>query len=274
MAMPLLAVTGFPSADTSTHSNSCRSPIRLADLNGSIAAENAIIENCGTSKYAIVVVILFIGAQTGFSGGTRCRCRSSRRRIHARACAAMSRLYQFNGRSRRAGATHGHQPATPRGPRPTPGRNSSSPAAVDRGLQSVRAHGAVVVGSARGHPSYLAAYSRESRHGGDVASSPRGARGGGRRGRFGHSYGALGPRAGGERAGDGPGLIHSHPAQHGQTRHHGWQPREFRLGRGARPSNCPQTRATSIPTERISCIRIRCFTAAPSVRAGRWTASG
>ncbi len=50
MLIPLLAVTSLPSAETSRHSNSRRSLMRLAERNGSIAAENAIIENCGTRR--------------------------------------------------------------------------------------------------------------------------------------------------------------------------------------------------------------------------------
>ena len=48
----MLATTGSPSTEVSCHSKSRRSLMRLAARNGSIAAENAIIENWGANKKA------------------------------------------------------------------------------------------------------------------------------------------------------------------------------------------------------------------------------
>jgi hypothetical protein len=51
--MPLLAATGSPCAEASSHSNRGRPAARLAERSGSMAAAKLIIENWGTRKNAI-----------------------------------------------------------------------------------------------------------------------------------------------------------------------------------------------------------------------------
>src|SRR6202040_3020940 len=53
IGQPLEALTGSPSANQARQSNKCRPARRLATLSGSTAEENAIIENCGTSRKPI-----------------------------------------------------------------------------------------------------------------------------------------------------------------------------------------------------------------------------
>src|ERR1700677_556476 len=90
MPMPLLAVTSGPSADTSAHSNNRRSLTRFAERSGSSAAENAIIENCGTRRYAIVVVIWSIRYAIRFLAAPHVAV-DHRDVVFARACTATSR---------------------------------------------------------------------------------------------------------------------------------------------------------------------------------------
>src|SRR5882724_3631089 len=84
MLIPLLAATSLPSTEISCHSNSRRSLMRLAERSGSMAAENDIMENCGTRRNPIRIVM-----RSMYHG---CRSRSSPRRVYALARAAMGRL--------------------------------------------------------------------------------------------------------------------------------------------------------------------------------------
>jgi len=202
IGMPLLAVTGWPSVDTRRHSNSVRPLMRLAERSGSMAAEKAIIENCGTSRNATRIGdAACAAAHTASEPRQRGERRrdiarravrsgerpeaplwrrtipppriiheapfSTRRIVRREGCVALEHCrVVFAHRHSRRQADHdsrGKHPSSTRGSRQT-SRWQSAAASLRTIGQSVCAHGGVLGRPGRGDPSHLAAHSRRAGH--------------------------------------------------------------------------------------------------------------